>query len=502
VLEPDHFRHYAETFNRDDEQLVTNAIPNAASWEWMRSNIPWFECADRELEEIYYFRWWTYRQQIKRTPGGYIITEFLPPVPWAGKYNSISCAAGHHIYEGRWLRDPEYVRDYIRFWFRGGGSPRVYSCWLADALYNACLVTGEWKLAVDLLPDLKANYGAWERSRFDTSAGLFWQEDGQDGMEVSIGGSGFRAPLNSYMYGDALAIARIARKSGDEATAKAYEAKAATLRESVLAKLWDPEARFFKVLPRAPGARLAATRELHGYTPWYFDLPGKEYAVAWRQLTDPHGFWAPYGPTTAEQRDAHFAVSYQGHECQWNGPSWPYSTSVTLTALAKLLNGPPQEEIGKQDYFNLLRVYAKSQHRRREDGRVTSWIDENLNPFTGDWLSRTRLKTWNHGTWSAEKGGVERGKNYNHSTFNDLIITGLVGLRPSEGGEFQVNPLVPAGELEYFCLDDVPYRNSRLTILWDRNGERYHRGAGLRVLRDGVLAGSSDKLERITIGNQ
>jgi len=33
------------------------------------------------------------------------------------------------------------------------------------------------------------------------------------------------------------------------------------------------------------------------------------------------------------------------------------------------------------------------------------------------------------GTGTRDKGGVERGKDYNHSTFCDLIITGLVGLR-------------------------------------------------------------------------
>ena len=62
---------------------------------------------------------------------------------------------------------------------------------------------------------------------------------------------------------------------------------------------------------------------------------------------------------------------------------------------------------------------------RIENGNIVPWIDENLNPFTGDWISRTRLKTWENGTWSKGKGGVERGKDYNHSTFCDLIISGL-----------------------------------------------------------------------------
>jgi hypothetical protein len=40
-----------------------------------------------------------------------------------------------------------------------------------------------------LLPDLIANYEAWEKGHLDAN-GLFWQSDGNDGMEVSLGGSG------------------------------------------------------------------------------------------------------------------------------------------------------------------------------------------------------------------------------------------------------------------------------------------------------------------------
>ena len=73
------------------------------------------------------------------------------------------------------------------------------------------------------------------------------------------------------------------------------------------------------------------------------------------------------------------------------------------------------------------------------------WIDENLNPATGDWIARTRLKTWKNGTWDAGKGGKERGKDYNHSTYCDLVITGLVGLRPRPDDTVEVNPLRAAG---------------------------------------------------------
>ena len=80
---------------------------------------------------------------------------------------------------------------------------------------------------------------------------------------------------------------------------------------------------------------------------------------------------------------------------------------------------------------------------------------------------------------------MERGKDYNHSTYCDLIITGLIGLRPRVDESVEVNPLVPEGTWEYFCLDRVPYHGRTLTILWDKTGERYHKGKGLRVYADG-----------------
>ncbi|MFO0928342.1 MAG: hypothetical protein U0736_15100 [Gemmataceae bacterium] len=503
VLDPAAYRHHVDGFNRDDRELYPQHIGNAAAWEFLQANVPLFDCPDRAIERTYYFRWWTFRKHLKRTPDGFVVTEFLPPVGWAGKHNTISCAAGHHFREGRWLADRRYLDDYATFWFRKGGEPRRYSFWAADAVWSRFLVTGDRRPVADLLPDLIANYEAWEKERRDPN-GLFWQVDDRDGMEVSIGGAacphgqGYRATINSYLYGDARAIARMATLLGKNDVAARFEAKAAEIRRLVLERLWDREAGFFKVLPRRPDARLVDVRELHGYTPWYFNLPDADRSGAWKQLLDVEGFRAPYGPTTAERRHRQFALSYRGHECQWNGPSWPYATAVTLTAMANLLHDYRQDVVSRRDYLDLLQTYARSHQLTRSDGSVVPWIDENLHPLTGDWIARTRLKTWKNGTWDAGKGGEERGKDYNHSTFCDLVISGLIGLRPREDDVVEVNPLVPAGGWDYFCLDRIRYHGHTLTVLYDRTGKRYGRGAGLRLLCDGQPLAATDRLGRLT----
>jgi hypothetical protein len=503
VLKADRFRHYIDSFNQYDNELYVQHIPNAAAWEFLRANVPLLDCPDKELEEIYYFRWWTFRKAIKQTPDGFVITEFLPPVRWAGKHNTINCPAAHHLREGRWLADPKFLDDYTTFWFRKGGKVRSYSFWAADSVWARTQVTGDDQLARDLLPDLVKNYEDWEGDHRDAN-GLFWQVDDRDGMEVSISGElhpkhqGYRATINSYMYGDAMAIARIAEQVGQKDVAEKYLAKAAQIKRLTQEKLWDAEAQFFKVLPRGEETKLSDARELHGYTPWYFNLPDADRSIAWKQLMDPQGFYAPFGPTTAEQRHPKFAISYEGHECQWNGPSWPFATAITLTALANLLNNYDRTVITRENYLDLLKSYAKSHHRKREDGRVVPWIDENLNPTTGDWISRTRLKTWKNGTWDARKGGEERGKDYNHSTFCDLVISGLVGLRPRADETVEVNPLVPEGTWDYFCMDQIRYHGHWLTILFDKTGKRYGKGSGLRVFCDGHEIAGAERLQRVT----
>ncbi len=184
----------------------------------MVANVPLFECPDSEIEEIYHFRWWTFRKHIKETTDGYVITVFLPEVSWSGKHNTISCPAGHHFREGRWIRNPRYLDDYAVFWFRKGGSPRSYSFWAADSVLQRAITLDNFDQAIDLLPDLITNYGEWEKARLKPD-GLFWQIDDRDGMEVSVGGrdqcgQGKRPTINSYMFGDASAIAVIAAKAG------------------------------------------------------------------------------------------------------------------------------------------------------------------------------------------------------------------------------------------------------------------------------------------------
>ena len=50
VLDPQVFAPYVATFGRHDRELYPQHVPNAATWPWLRQNVPLFECPDKELE--------------------------------------------------------------------------------------------------------------------------------------------------------------------------------------------------------------------------------------------------------------------------------------------------------------------------------------------------------------------------------------------------------------------------------------------------------------------
>lgn len=500
-------REYVQAFNRTDEENVVQAVPNAAAEDWLLARAPRIAVPDAEIQRTYYFRWWVYRKHVKRTPEGFVLTEFHPDVSWAGKYNTIPCAAAHHVREGRWLRESGFLDDYIRFWYADGGVHlHDYSNALEAAVEGLALLRGD-ETGLDLLPAMQESYARWKRER-QGALGLYWSTDNRDGSEFSISGPGLRPTLNCYQYAGARAIAALARRKGDAALSQQMEQEAAALRAQINQRLWDEELRFYVTLPqKAPDTAPYFSadrhaRELFGYLPWMFGAAQPGRADAFAQLTDPLGFAGKYGPTTAERRHPGFGIFYtgaelnewlqrrgekpcgpEGHECLWNGPSWPFATSMMLTALANLLvSGEEQAFIGKADYLALLRQYAAAHVRRREDGTVIPWIDEDLNPDTGDWISRTRLMHWGGQRFPAEKGGYERGKDYNHSTFCDLVLEGLFGVRPG-WDVLRIAPLFPEA-WDYAVLEGVETHGKSLSI-------RYRRGEGYQVLLDGKAAFSA-----------
>jgi hypothetical protein len=322
---------------------------------------------------------------------------------------------------------------------------------------------------------MDADYRLWKKEK-GVGEG-FWQFDVKDGMEESISGSrkekNIRPTINSYMYGNAGAIAKIAAMAGNDTLQKRYEQEADTLK-SFIAQLWDENAHFYKVkFAKGP---LSDAREELGFIPWYFNIPADKatYAEAWEQLTDTSGFNAPWGITTAERRHPAFR-SHGSGGCEWDGAIWPFATTQTLKALANLLTNY-QHHIDPAVYYKALHTYANS-HQKKGIPYLGEYQDER----TGYWL----------------KGDDLRSSYYNHSGFCDLVISDLIGLKPNTGNTIELNPLIPAGKWDWFLLDKVSYHGHLLSIRWDKTGRKYKKGKGLYIFADDKEIYHGDQLKHI-----
>ncbi|CEI70724.1 unnamed protein product [Fusarium venenatum] len=474
---------------------------------WFKENIPMLEVPDKAIQEVYYYRWQTYKEHLVYTGAqyGYMASEFLSPVSYGAPYGGIVAAAGHHITEGRWLRHTKYGQDVANYWLSGPGQfpkpmkedvnkdtsdwAHEYSFWAASALWKHYLVTGDREFIVGQLENLVKQYRGWD-SHYDESLGLYWQVPVWDATEYTAasyessdpyhGGAGFRPTINAYQYGDAWVISQISALRGDTKLEDEYRKRSESLRTSLQKLLWDGNDEFYKHRARDnnPSGKLLSTREIMGYLPWTFNMPSDDTGlVAFSQLKDSQGFSAKYGPTTIERRSKWFMHEAENC-CRWDGPSWPFATAQTLTAVENVLNDyPAQRYVTSSDYFDMIQWYAKTQYRNGKP-----YVAEAHHPDTDEWIY----------------DGENHSEDYNHSTFIDNVLAGLIGLRAQPDDTIIVNPLAPVS-WDHFAVENVAYHGHSITILWDKTGSYYNRGKGLQVFVDGELSNRRDTIGSLKV---
>jgi hypothetical protein len=164
--------------------------------------------------------------------------------------------------------------------------------------------------------------------------------------------------------------------------------------------------------------------------------------------------------------------------CHWDGPTWPFDTSMILTGLANLLQDyPAQSYVTKQTYDTLLAQFATLQHKNG-----VPYVAEAANGDTGEWVY----------------DASDFSEHYNHSSFVDLVLTGLFGVKPQANDTVQLKPLVPDG-WTYFAVQNLPYHGHLLTIIWDQTGAHYGAGSGLQICQDGTRIYQSATLGNATV---
>ena len=193
---------------------------------------------------------------------------------------------------------------------------------------------------------------------------------------------------------------------------------------------------------------------------------------------------ALYNWALAKRLGGTFVLRIEDTDAERNRPEWNQGIVDALAWIGIHADDPTFEG----PYFQSQ--YAAQHVRKTEKGTTVCWIDENLNPDTGEWIAREIILR-------QKRGPLERGKDYNHSTYCDLVIAGLVGIVPQDGDKLVVDPLFPK-EWDYLGLENVRYHGHDVSVRWDRTGGRYGM-KGFVVFVDGKPAARAPSPARLGI---
>ena len=496
------YKEYFNKFNKNDIEHVVQHVPNSKAESFLLENAPRLYCPDEVIEETFAFRTWTMRKHIKKTDAGFLITEFLTKVqlPWAGKYNVINAAFTHHLNEFRWLKNSDLFLDYISFFINGEGSLNGDGCAFAyhtpalNAIYDFCIYTANESFLLENLSALEKYFQRWE-DKHGTENGLYWSIDDREGTEYTISGTtskneflkGFRPLCNACMYGDAVAMAKIQKMAGNAEKEQYYLKKASEIKNNIDKKLWD--GTFYKAVHPAEQnldkqvdyrdiIEECNAKELVGYIPWAFNMPDEGKEEVFSLLKDKKAFLGETGFTTADISNARFMYPVLHKACSWNGKVWPYATSYVINAVIELLDNYNQTVLTDNDLYDFIKQYAKMHYLYCEDGSCINFIDEVMLPFRHVWYAHEWLKT---NGCPESVGGPNRGRDYNHSTFIDLIIRGLCGVK-LDGNDIAVRPRIK-GVWKWFKLENLHVKKNTYNVYYDEDGSKFQKGKGVIIER-------------------
>ena len=298
--------------------------------------------------------------------------------------------------------------------------------------------------------------------------GSFWKIIGGD--------ESYRMNSNCFMAAAGYSLAKMSSAIGKHWSETNYFVKRGDeIKTAVFEKLWDDDISFFTEITHDEKRKING-KESNCYSAWSFNLaPDEErYGKAWDYIMRTDTFLAPFGITSLEKENPHYMQPF-GHGCLWNGPVWPYTYSLILLGMSNLLHNYKNHRVTKDSYFELLKRYCLCHYDT--DSTDDFAVREDHHPEENRWIAPNR--------------------DYNHSTFIDNVLNGLMGICPTEDG-LTVNPIVP-DNWDYFCVEDVRWQGKDITVVYDKTGEKYGRGIGLSVFCDGALAAHSDTLARLTL---
>ncbi len=462
---------------------------------WWAENVPYIDVPEPAIKKNIYYRWWLMRfNHLDADIPGQTF-QFPTSVEGAlGYNNAIVLTQPMHIDDLKYLRNPVYSYGP---WLSIGQTSREgrfvdnpgdpenwsnsYTQYVAEAAWKSYQIHGGQ-------PGIVGNLARYAEQ--DVKGQLaFYDHDGDRVIEYDWGAltgndadavsfhwrSGWldRAE-GAYQYSGARAAAAAYATLGNTAKANEMTTLATNIQNGLVNTLWNPNRQLFEHR-HVSSNEFVPWKEINNYYPFAVGaVPNTAtYRQALRLFDDPADY--PIFPFyTANQRDK--AASGTGS----NNFSTINST-VQFRLLSSVLRNYPNQWINTDWYKKLLYWNVWAQYINGN----TQWPD--ANEFWADWNgSSIQYRSWIH-------------HNILGSS-NWTIVEDVAGLRPRDDQQVELSPINIGWS--HFAVNNLRYRNSDLSIVWDDPADGVVRYSGIpqgySIFIDGVRRATVNTLVPFT----
>lgn len=493
------------------------------------NQIPRLSCSDKNLERVYYYRWYLLRHHIAQPKTGNI----QHPIFYEGRNGyfgtlgdddetgwefsrGVLASAPLQLFDMRWHWNSAYAQGEILNFTENFGrmEPFLFYTYHLPLLpgcirvhdftghyffhlipYAAWLIyqtNQDLQWLKDVTPALWNDLQSW--SKYDDGSSLpemVYEGDSamefgpashcyrktdqaENGNDLTIGtaihyeagdaswGKPFstrRTEVAAFYGMNYLAFYHIYLTLQEEDKANLCLEKYRSVQKAVLGKMWSKKSFYFHEL-RKNCNQIEEVKQIGGLFCLLLVNPLNSEGFL-KNLTDSKKFNQKFGiPSVSKDSFGYFPNnSLAGkvpHTCLWNGPSWPYSTSYALLAVADYLKRISDKKL-KEKYSGYFKeeFYKYTNQHFLARGDRTPCIVEHYNPETGEPLS-----------------GQD---DYNHSCYIDLIIRAVSGFDPDLEGNIRFSPINMG--IKRLKLEDIPYKGHFYTVEIDQIHAKLFRGA-------------------------
>lgn len=493
--------HGQDKITRLSERAASFADSGRSGTDLLRAHIasygqwfaktPRFASSDPVLDTTWLYRWFLLRHNLADPRYG----RLQYPLFYEGRSHKkskrpfsgggwefsklINLSVPLHLMDARWYHDPLYCEGSLQNMEANPGDDGQFCCVMVDTLlhsfanfscwaaYQLYLVHRNSDLMQRLLPALKRQVTSWQAAYGSLGDELMIEyRHSRTGKEYQPSYWYFhqyprnpkdpstythlkRVDRSVYHYLNALGVAKLCDALGDP-EAESFHLLTRKIRTDILAKMWDPPTQFFYDLHYETDEK-AYVKNIVGFYPAWAELTDDRHAGLIEHLLRREEFntGCPFPSTAADCPVYASEGGWQGlfikgrNGCMWNGPTWPYTNSIALDALAR--ESKRQNHRYDELFGHYLREYSLL-HFLQRDLRQP-YLVEHYSSRTGEPLSDE--------------------PDYNHSFYIDLIVSHVAGLCV-EQDRIVLDP-VDIG-LDYFDLTGIKAAGVDIRVTFKRPG--------------------------------